>query len=110
MILQFQILLTIELFNLTISGKSMNFYELNKKLTVARQNGFVFNQLNELITKFYSYLRYINIGYYLEFQIPTCHRQFFRIILQNRDYVESFSNDMESSFLFACQKWFNQLK
>ena len=24
-------------------GKSMNLYEVNKKLTVARQNGFIFN-------------------------------------------------------------------
>ena len=27
---------------LTISGKSKNLYELNKKLTVARENGFIF--------------------------------------------------------------------
>ena len=29
-----------EIFNLTISDKSMDLYELNKKLAVARQNGF----------------------------------------------------------------------
>ena len=29
---------------LTISGKNMNLDDLNKKLTNARQNGFVFNQ------------------------------------------------------------------
>ena len=38
------------------------------------------------------------------------HRQFFKVISQNRDYVEHFRNDMENLFHFACQKWFNQLK
>ena len=66
--------------NLTISGKSMNLYDLNKKLKVARQNGFIFNQINNLEIKFYSHLQYINISYYLKFQIPMCHRQFFRVI------------------------------
>ena len=32
---------------LTFSGKSMDLYELNKNLTVARQNGFIFDQLNK---------------------------------------------------------------
>ena len=31
----------------------MYLYELNKKLTVARQNGFIFNQTNKLTIKFY---------------------------------------------------------
>ena len=34
-----------------------------------------------------------------------CHRQFFRKILQNRDYVEKFCNDTENAFHFACQSW-----
>ena len=55
-----------EIINLTISGKSMNLYELNKKSTVARQNGFILNHINKLIKKFYSHLRYINISYYLK--------------------------------------------
>ena len=38
-----------------------------------------------------------------------CHRQFFRVISKNRDYVENFSNDMENPFHFACQNWLNQL-
>ena len=42
----------IETISLTISGKSTILYELNKKLTVARQNGSVFNQINKLIIKF----------------------------------------------------------
>ena len=98
-----------EIINLTISGKSMSLYELNKKLTVARQNGFMFNQINKLKIKFYSHLRFINISYYLKSQIPMCHRQFFRVISQNRDYVENFCNDINNPFLFACQKWINQL-
>ena len=32
---------------LTISGKSMNFYDL-KKSKVSRQNSFIFNQVNKL--------------------------------------------------------------
>ena len=98
-----------EIINLTITGKSLNLYELNKKLTVARQNGFMFNQINKLTIKFNSHLRYINISFYLNFQIPMCHRQFFRVISQNRDYVENYCNDMENPFHFACQRWINQL-
>ena len=37
----------IETINSTISDKSINLYEINKKLTVARQNGFVFNQIKK---------------------------------------------------------------
>ena len=98
-----------ELINLTISGKSMNLYELNEKITVARQNGFIFIQINKLTMKFYSHLRYINISYYLKSQIPMCHRQFFRVISQNREYVDNFCNDLYNPFPFACQKWINQL-
>ena len=46
---------------MTISGKSMNLFERNKKSTVARQNGFNFNQINTLTIKFYSHLRYIHM-------------------------------------------------
>ena len=47
--------------HLTISGKSMNLYDL-KKVTVARENGFVFSQVNKLIIKSYSRKRYENIS------------------------------------------------
>ena len=43
----------IELINLTISGKSMNLYGLNEKITVARQKGFIFIQINKLTMKFF---------------------------------------------------------
>ena len=89
---------------MTISGKSMNLYELNKKLTVARQIGFLLNQINKLTGKFYSHLRYIKISNYLKFPRLTCHRQSFRVISQNRDYVENFCIDMQNPFQFACQK------
>ena len=87
----------------------MNLYGLSKKLTVARQNGFVFNRINKLVLEKYSHQRYINISYYLESQIPRCHRQCFRVFSQHRENVELFRNDMENFFEFACQKWFNQL-
>ena len=46
-----------EIFNLTISVKSMNLYELKRKLKVARHNGFTFIEINKLTKKFYSHLR-----------------------------------------------------
>ena len=94
---------------MTISGKSMNLFDLKKKLKAARQNGFIFNQENKLTIKFYSHLRYINISYYLKFQIRICHRQFFKKISQNSDYIQNFLNDIENPFHFACQKWINQI-
>ena len=39
--------------NLTISGKSMNFYELSTNSKVARHNGFIFIQLNTLTMIFF---------------------------------------------------------
>ena len=98
-----------EVIIITISDESMNLFELNKKLTVARQRGYIFNQINKLTIKIYSHLRYISISYYLKFPIPMCHRQFFRVISQIRDYVENISNDSNNPFHFACQKWINQL-
>ena len=38
-----------------------------------------------------------------------CHRQFFTVISQNREFVELFCNDVENPFHFACQNLFNQL-
>ena len=34
-----------------------------------------------------------------------CLRQFYRVISQNRDYVECFCIDMENCFRFASQNW-----
>ena len=51
--------------NFTISEKSMGMYELNKKSTLARENGFIFNHINKLTIKTYSNLSHINIHYHL---------------------------------------------
>ena len=59
-----------EINNLTISGKSMSLFELNKNSIVVRQNSFLFNQISKLTIEFYSHLRYIDIGNYLKSQIP----------------------------------------
>ena len=69
-----------EVVNLTIADESMNLYELNEKSKIARENGFTFNQIHQLTITIYSNLSNTNIHYYLRFQIPMCHRQFFRII------------------------------
>ena len=58
-----------EIINLLISDESMNLFELNKKLTLARQRGFRFLQINKITIKFYSHQRYINICYYLKHRI-----------------------------------------
>ena len=81
-------------------------YELNKKLTVARQNGFKFNQINKLTVNICSNLSHINIHYYLKLPIPMGHRIFFRRIAQNRDYIHTYSNDRRNFFHFACRQWF----
>ena len=95
-----------ETINLKISDKSMNLYEINEKITVARQNGFLFNQINKLTMKIYSNLQIINICYFLKFRIPICHRLFFRRISQNKKYIENFCNDLNNPFDFACRKWY----
>ena len=83
----------------------MNLFELNKKLTLARQRGFRFLQINKLTIKIYSHQRYINISYYLKHRIPIMHRQFFKILSQNCDYVQTHCNDRNNLFHFACQIW-----
>ena len=50
-----------ETFNFTISDKSMTSYELNKTLTIARENGFNINQINKLTIKIYSNLSNIKV-------------------------------------------------
>ena len=99
----------VEVVSLTISGKSMNLYDLIKNLAFDRQNGFVFNQRIELTIKFSSHSRFINLRYYLRFQIPMCDGKFFRVISQNREKVQNFCNELENRFNSACQKRVNQL-
>ena len=82
----------------------MNIYKLDKEIEFVKAIGFIFIQINKLIMKFYSHLQFIDISYYLKFPMPMCHRQFFRIIYQNREYINYFCNDMENPFHFACRK------
>ena len=94
-----------EIINTTISDENMNLFELNKKLALARQRSFILNQINKLTIKIYSHQRYINISYYLKHRIPIMHRQFFKILSRNRDYVQTYCNDRNIPFHFACQTW-----
>ena len=94
-----------EIINISISDESMNLFELNKKLTVARQRGFRFLHIKKLTIRIYSHQRYINISYYLKHRIPIMCRQFFKILSQNRDYVQTNCNDRNNPFHFACQTW-----
>ena len=96
-----------ETVNFTNSIKSMGLYELNKKLTIACGNGFLFFQINKLTIKIYSNLSHINIHYYLKLQIPKGHRVFFERISQNRDYIQIFCNDRRNPFHFACRQWYS---
>ena len=91
----------------TISNKSMGMYELNKKLTIARQNGYVFNLINKLTIKIYSNLSNINIQYHLRLGAPPLHRHFFIKNSQNRDYIQTHCNDPRNPFHFACRQWYS---
>ena len=46
---------------LTFSDKSLASYQLNKKLTTAPRNGFIFNEKNKLTIKLYGNLSNIDI-------------------------------------------------
>ena len=52
-------------------------YELNKELTIARENGFIFNRINKLTIKIYSNLSHINIHYHLRLGASPLQRHFF---------------------------------
>ena len=93
--------------NFTISDKSMGMYELNKKLTIARERYFKFNHINKLTIKIYSNLSNININYHLKLGASPLHRQFFKILPRNRDYIQTHCNDINIPFHFACQQWYS---
>ena len=96
-----------EIVNFTISDKSLNLYELNKKLTIARERGFSFNQISKLTIKIYSNLFYINIYYHLRLGAPPLHRQFAKNLLRNPDYIQTHCNDINNPFQFACRQWYS---
>ena len=75
-----------EIVTLTISGKNLGLYELNKKLTLARERGCIFNQINNFEIEIYSILSCINIDYRFKQRTPfPLHYQFFINLLKNRD-------------------------
>ena len=82
-------------------------FELNEKLTIARGNGFIFNQINKLTIKILSNLSHINIHYHLRLGASPLHRQFFRILSRNRDYIQTHCNDRRNTFHFACRQWYS---
>ena len=96
-----------EIVNFTIFDKSMGLYELNKKLTIARGNGSIFNQINNFKIKIYSNLSHINIQYHLKLGSPPLHRQFFRKISHNREYIQTYCNDRRNPFHFASRQWYS---
>ena len=95
--------------NFTISEKSMGMYELNKKLTIARENGFIFNQINKLTVKNYSNLSHLNIHYHLRLGAPPMHRQFFTKNSKNKEYIQTYCNDRRNTFHFALRQWFSYI-
>ena len=88
--------------NFTISDKSMGMYELNKKLSLARERSFEFNQINNFKIKIFYNLSNINIHYHLNLGTSPLHRQFFRKISKNRDYIQTHCNDLRNPFHIAC--------
>ena len=95
-----------ETVNLTIIGESMGMYELNKKLSIARRNGFKFNQINKLTIKIYSNLFCIKIDYHLKSGASPLHRQFFMKLLKNDNYIQTYCNDPNNPFHFGCHQWY----
>ena len=96
-----------EIVNFTISNKSMCLYELNKKLTLARENGFIFNHINKLTIKILSNLSHINIHYHLTLGASPLHYRFFITLLKNPDYIQTHCNNQRNPFHFACQRWYS---
>ena len=82
-------------------------YELNKKITIARGNGYIFNQINKLTIKSDSNLSHTNIHYHLRLGAPPLHRQFFIKISKSKEYIQTYCNDRRNSFHFACRQWFS---
>ena len=93
--------------NFTISDKNLGMYELNKKLTLARQIGFKLDQINNFTIKIYSNISYMNIDYRLKLsQTPPLYYNFFRNLARNHDYIQTHCNDINNPFQFACRQWY----
>ena len=96
-----------ETVSFTIFDKSMGLYELNKKLTLARKRGFIFDQIKIFEIKIHTNLCCINIHYHLNLGLPPLHCQFFRKISQNREYIQNFRSDRRNFFHFACRQGYS---
>ena len=96
-----------ETVNFTISDKCMGMFELNKKLTLARENGYIFNHINKLTIKIFSNLSHINIHYHLRLGAPPMHRQFFIKISKNKEFIQTYCNDRRNPFHFALRQWYS---
>ena len=96
-----------ELVNFTISEKSVGVYELNHRLTLAKQRGYIFNQINKLTIKIYSNLSNINIQYHLRLGASPLHCRFFKMLSRNCDYIQTHCNDHKNTFHFACRQWYS---
>ena len=86
----------------------MSSYEIDKFLSVARQNGFITNQIKKLTRKICSNnfvvicsrkYSHINKHHYLKLRTPIMHRHFFRKLSQNPDYVKHIVTIEEIFFI-----------
>ena len=97
--------------NFAVTHRSMEFktefYGLNKKIKNARENGYIFNQINKLTIKIYSNLSNINIQYHLRLGASPLHCRFFKMLSRNRDYIQTHCNDHRNTFHFACRQWYS---
>ena len=97
--------------NFAVTHRSMEFktefYGLNKKIKNAREKGYIFNQINNFQIKILSNLSHINIHYHLRLGASPLHRQFFKKISHNRDYIQTHCNNLRNTFHFACRQWYS---
>ena len=97
--------------NLIITHKAMQYkteyYSLNKKIKNARQNGFIFNQINYFKIEIYSNISCMNIDYRFKITTPPpLVYTFFKHLLKNRDYVRNYCFDYRNPFHIACRQWY----
>ena len=72
-----------------------------KLKNIVRGNGFI----HKLTIKFYSNLSHTSVCYYSKFPIPKMQRQFFKVLSQNPEYVQTHCKELNNSFHFACSRW-----
>ena len=86
----------------------MGLYELNQKLSIARQRSYMYNNINKLTIKIYSNLSNIKIDYRLRLnKTSPLYYNFFRKLARNRNYIQTHCNDTNNRFQFACRQWYS---